>query len=202
VRASAAPPAILVAAASTAAFTCYARPFHEYLGCSAGLDFESKIMVKENAQQLLRAELSSPKWKPKPIAMSGVTGCYQPVERRLQLTRGCLQVMAEFRNPVGIVTKNFTVTREADLLGELPRWSPTWRPPRPCAWRNVGGRGPRASSRSFGTVNWSRRSTSKRLAVMRHHPFACPRSVTRVGDGAPLSLGGVRSIGFSVDTSR
>src|SRR4029077_1991328 len=98
---------------------CYARPFHEYLGFSAGLDFESKIMVKENAPELLRRELSSPKWKPQELAMSGVTDCYQPIERKLQITRRCLAVLAEFRNPVSIITKNFLVTRDLDLLREL-----------------------------------------------------------------------------------
>jgi DNA repair photolyase len=100
---------------------CYARPTHEYLGFSAGLDFESKIMVKENAPELLRAELSSPKWQPQVIVMSGVTDCYQPVERKLKLTRRCLEVLAEFRNPVAIITKNFLVTRDIDLLSELAR---------------------------------------------------------------------------------
>jgi len=98
---------------------CYARNTHEYLGFSAGLDFESKIMVKENAPELLRRELASPKWRPQTLALSGVTDCYQPVERRLQLTRRCLAVLAEFRNPVGIVTKNFLVTRDLDHLREL-----------------------------------------------------------------------------------
>jgi DNA repair photolyase len=98
---------------------CYARPYHEYLGFSAGLDFETKIVYKPNASQLLRAELASPKWKPEVVAMSGVTDCYQPVERRLKLTRGCLEVLAEFRNPVGIVTKNALVTRDLDLLRTL-----------------------------------------------------------------------------------
>jgi DNA repair photolyase len=98
---------------------CYARPTHEYLGFSAGLDFETRIMVKENAPELLRKELSSPRWKPQTIAMSGVTDCYQPAERRLQLTRRCLEVLAEFRNPVCIITKNHLVTRDADLLGSL-----------------------------------------------------------------------------------
>ena len=98
---------------------CYARNTHEYLGFSAGLDFESKIMVKEDAPELLRNELSSPKWKPQLLAMSGVTDCYQPVERRLQLTRKCLAVLAEFRNPVGIVTKNHLVTRDLDILQQL-----------------------------------------------------------------------------------
>jgi DNA repair photolyase len=98
---------------------CYARPTHEYLGFSAGLDFESRIMVKENAPDLLRAELTSKKWQPQVVAMSGVTDCYQPVERRLRLTRRCLEVFAEFRNPVGIVTKNHLVTRDIDLLADL-----------------------------------------------------------------------------------
>jgi DNA repair photolyase len=98
---------------------CYARPTHEYLGFSSGLDFESRIMVKDNAPELLRKELASPKWKPQVIAMSGVTDCYQPVERKLKLTRRCLEVLAEFRNPVGIVTKNHLVTRDIDLLCEL-----------------------------------------------------------------------------------
>jgi DNA repair photolyase len=89
------------------------------LGFSAGLDFETKIMVKENAPDLLRRELSSPKWKPQTLAMSGVTDCYQPIERRLQLTRRCLAVLAEFRNPVSIITKNYLVTRDIDLLREL-----------------------------------------------------------------------------------
>jgi len=100
---------------------CYARPFHEYLGFSAGLDFESKIMVKEDAPQLLRAELSAKKWHPQTIFMSGVTDCYQPVERKLKLTRRCLEVLAEFRNPVFIVTKNHLVTRDIDLLAELAK---------------------------------------------------------------------------------
>jgi DNA repair photolyase len=98
---------------------CYARPTHEYLGFSAGLDFETKIVVKHDAPALLRAALLSPRWKPQPIAMSGVTDPYQPVERRLRLTRGCLEVLAEFRNPVAVVTKNHLVTRDVDLLGEL-----------------------------------------------------------------------------------
>jgi len=100
---------------------CYARPTHEYLGWSAGLDFETRIMVKQDAPELLRRELSSRKWKPQVIAMSGVTDCYQPAERRFQITRRCLAVLAEFRNPVGIVTKNHLVTRDIDHLQELAR---------------------------------------------------------------------------------
>ena len=98
---------------------CFARPTHEYLGFSAGLDFESRIVVKENAPQLLEAELSSPKWKPQLLMMSGVTDCYQPVERKMQLTRRCLEVLAKFRNPVGILTKNKLVTRDIDVLSDL-----------------------------------------------------------------------------------
>jgi DNA repair photolyase len=98
---------------------CYARPYHEYLGFSAGLDFETKILVKEDAPELLRAELASPKWQPKVVAISGVTDAYQPIERKLQLTRRCLEVLAEFRNPVVIVTKNQLVTRDIDVLKVL-----------------------------------------------------------------------------------
>ena len=100
---------------------CYARPTHEYLGFSSGLDFETKIMVKLHAPELLRAELSSSKWEPQVIVMSGVTDCYQPVERKLKLTRRCLEVLLEFRNPVGIITKNVLVTRDVDVLSELAK---------------------------------------------------------------------------------
>jgi len=100
---------------------CFARPTHEYLGFSAGLDFESRIMVKPDAPRLLETELSSPKWKPQLLMMSGVTDCYQPVERKLRITRGCLEVLAKFRNPVGILTKNRLVTRDIDVLMELAR---------------------------------------------------------------------------------
>ncbi len=98
---------------------CFARPFHEYLGLSAGLDFETKIFVKMDAAELLRAELGSPKWQPQLIAMSGVTDCYQPVEARLKLTRACIEVLAEFRNPVTFITKNHLITRDLDLLTQL-----------------------------------------------------------------------------------
>src|SRR6476620_12329622 len=100
---------------------CYARPYHEYLGFSAGLDFETRILVKAGAPDLLRAQLSSPSWKPQVLAMSGVTDCYQPVERRLQITRRCLQVLAEFRNPVAIITKNQLITRDIDVYQELAK---------------------------------------------------------------------------------
>lgn len=100
---------------------CYARPTHEFLGFSAGLDFETRILVKRDAPALLRRELSSPRWTPQVLAMSGVTDPYQPVERRLKLTRQCLEVLAEFRNPVVIITKNYLVTRDLDLLADLAR---------------------------------------------------------------------------------
>ncbi len=98
---------------------CYARPTHEYLGFSSGLDFERRILVKRRAPRLLRQALSSTSWRPRVIAISGVTDAYQPVERRLRLTRGCLAVLRDFRNPVAIVTKNHLVTRDADILAEL-----------------------------------------------------------------------------------
>ena len=98
---------------------CYARPTHEYLGMSAGLDFETKILVKHNAPELLRAELAAKSWQTQMIAFSGVTDCYQPIERKLQITRRCLEVLLDFRNPVGITTKNHLVTRDLDLLAQL-----------------------------------------------------------------------------------
>lgn len=100
---------------------CFARPSHEYLGLSAGLDFETTILVKHDAPALLRKALASPRWTPKVLSVSGVTDAYQPVERKLRITRGCLEVLAEFRNPVAIVTKNALVARDADLLGGLAR---------------------------------------------------------------------------------
>ncbi|HVU24199.1 MAG TPA: PA0069 family radical SAM protein [Opitutus sp.] len=100
---------------------CFARPYHEYLGWSSGLDFETKILVKLRAPELLRCELASPKWHPQSITMSGVTDCYQPAERHFRLTRGCLEVCVECRQPVAIVTKNFLVTRDVDLLADLAR---------------------------------------------------------------------------------
>lgn len=100
---------------------CFARPYHEYLGFSAGLDFETKIVVKENAAALLRQRLASPRWKPQTLMMSGATDPYQPIERKLRITRGVVEVLAEFRNPVGVVTKNHLVTRDLDLFAELAR---------------------------------------------------------------------------------
>jgi DNA repair photolyase len=98
---------------------CFARPTHEYLGFNAGLDFESKIMVKENAPELFREFLSRPKWKPEPIAISGVTDCYQPAERTYRLTRGCLEVASESKQPMMIITKNALVVRDLDLIAAM-----------------------------------------------------------------------------------
>ncbi|MBI5766541.1 MAG: PA0069 family radical SAM protein [Verrucomicrobia bacterium] len=98
---------------------CFARPYHEYLGWSSGLDFETKIMVKLRAPALLRRELASPRWQPQHIAMSGATDCYQPAERQFRVTRGCLEVCAELRQPISIVTKNALITRDRDLLAPL-----------------------------------------------------------------------------------
>ncbi len=105
---------------------CYARPTHEYLGFSAGLDFESRVLVKEDAPELLRRELSSRRWEPKVLALSGVTDPYQPVEKRLRITRRCLEVLAESRNPVAVVTKNHLVIpfRAIDVTMS-PRLPPT-----------------------------------------------------------------------------
>jgi DNA repair photolyase len=102
---------------------CFARPFHEYLGFSSGLDFETKIMVKYDAPELLKKIFQSPKWKPQVIAMSGITDVYQPIERKLLITRKCLEVFAEFRAPVGIITKNYLITRDIDYLQELSKYN-------------------------------------------------------------------------------
>jgi len=98
---------------------CYARTYHEYLGFSPGLDFETRIMVKPNAPELLERELDAKGWEPQPLACSGATDCYQPVERQLEITRGCMEVLARFLNPVTVVTKNHLVTRDIDHLQRL-----------------------------------------------------------------------------------
>jgi len=98
---------------------CYARNTHEYYGFSAGLDFESKIIVKENAPALLEKHIMNPKWQPVPIMLSGNTDCYQPQERKFEITRKMLQVLAKYRHPVGIISKNSLVTRDIDVLQDL-----------------------------------------------------------------------------------
>lgn len=102
---------------------CYARPTHEYLGYSAGLDFESKIFIKEKAPELLREALMKKSWKPEVIAMSGITDCYQPLERKFELTRGCLKVLAEFKNPVSMITKNHLIVRDLDIFTEMVKYN-------------------------------------------------------------------------------
>jgi len=100
---------------------CYARPTHETLGMNAGIDFEAKILVKHDAPRMLRRELARASWLGQPIAMSGVTDCYQPCERELRLTRQLLEVMHEARQPVSIVTKNALLLRDLDLLASMAR---------------------------------------------------------------------------------
>lgn len=101
---------------------CYARPTHETLGLDAGLDFESRILVKYDAAALLRTELNRPGWRGEEyISLSGVTDCYQPIERKLRITRSCLEVLLEARQACGIVTKNALVTHDLDLLAPLAK---------------------------------------------------------------------------------
>ncbi|WP_057940076.1 PA0069 family radical SAM protein [Algoriphagus resistens] len=98
---------------------CYARNTHEYYGFDAGLDFESKIIVKANAAQLLEKLFHKASWKPVPISVSGNTDCYQPLERKMELTRSLLKVFARYRHPVGMITKNSLILRDLDLLQDL-----------------------------------------------------------------------------------
>lgn len=100
---------------------CYARPSHEYLSFGAGTDFDTKIVVKRNAPALLRAAFDKPSWKGELVMFSGVTDCYQPLEASLRLTRGCLEVCAEYKNPVAIVTKAPLIERDVDVLQQLHR---------------------------------------------------------------------------------
>lgn len=98
---------------------CYARPYHEYLGLNAGLDFETKIFVKHDAPALFREFLSRDAWQPEPVVFSGVTDCYQPAEREFRLTRQCLEVARECSQPISIVTKNALVLRDLDVLSAM-----------------------------------------------------------------------------------
>ena len=100
---------------------CYARNTHEYWGYSAGLDFEQKIIVKQNAVEVLEKQFSSKKWKPSAIMLSGNTDCYQPIEKELEITRRILQTCLKFKHPVGIITKNALVLRDLDILSELAK---------------------------------------------------------------------------------
>ncbi|MDT0294424.1 PA0069 family radical SAM protein [Mesonia ostreae] len=98
---------------------CYARNTHEYWGYGAGLDFEKQILVKKNAPELLEQKLKSKNWQGDAIVFSGNTDCYQPIERKLQITRQCLEVMLQYKHPTGIITKNSLILRDLDLLKEL-----------------------------------------------------------------------------------
>ena len=98
---------------------CYARPTHEYLGFSSGLDFETKIIVKHDAHVLLERQFRNRNWKPQVVMLSGDTDCYQPIERKLGITRRCLEVFLQYRNPISIVTKNALIQRDVDILQEL-----------------------------------------------------------------------------------
>ena len=100
---------------------CYARPTHEYLGLGAGTDFERKITVKPEAPRLLREAFERRSWQGELVVFSGVTDCYQPLEASYRLTRGCLEVCAEYRNPVGVITKSPLIERDLDVLQELHR---------------------------------------------------------------------------------
>jgi len=98
---------------------CYARNSHEYWGYSAGLDFEKKILVKKNAPKLLEQKLQGKNWQGETIIFSGNTDCYQPIERKLQITRKCLEIMLKYKHPTGIITKNSLILRDLDILKEL-----------------------------------------------------------------------------------
>ncbi|MDF1695158.1 MAG: PA0069 family radical SAM protein [Saprospiraceae bacterium] len=102
---------------------CYARTTHTYWGYSSGTDFETTILAKKNAAELLEKKITSKRWKVHPIMLSGNTDCYQPVERKLQLTRQLLEVFLQYKHPVGIVTKNTLILRDLDLLKKLNRYN-------------------------------------------------------------------------------
>jgi len=100
---------------------CYARPNHEYLDLGAGTDFDTKIVIKPKAAELLRDAFNKPSWTGELVMFSGVTDCYQPIERELELTRQCLEVCLEYRNPISIISKSALVERDVDLIAELAR---------------------------------------------------------------------------------
>jgi DNA repair photolyase len=100
---------------------CYARPTHQYLGFGAGSDFDRKIVIKKNAPEVLRKELMRPSWQGELIVFSGNTDCYQPIEASYSLTRQCLEVCLDFRQPIGVITKSALIRRDVDLLAEIAR---------------------------------------------------------------------------------
>ncbi|NTX01369.1 PA0069 family radical SAM protein [Myxococcus sp. CA051A] len=105
---------------------CYARPTHQYLDFGAGTDFETKLVVKPRAAELLREHFERPSWKGETVVFSGVTDCYQPLEASMRLTRACLEVCAEYRNPVGIITKGVLIERDLDVLQQISRDARLW----------------------------------------------------------------------------
>lgn len=136
---------------------CYARPTHEYWGFGAGSDFESKLVVKENAPRLLRQQFELPAWQGELIVFSGNTDCYQPMEADYELTRACLQVCAEYRNPVGIITKGALILRDLDVLRQLHR----------DAWLMVYFSIPFASDEMARKVEPQTPSITKRFSTMK-----------------------------------
>jgi DNA repair photolyase len=135
---------------------CYARPSHEYWGFGAGTDFDSKIMIKPNAPRLLREAFLKPSWEGELIVFSGNTDCYQPLEAIHELTRGCLQVCAEFKNPVAIITKSALVARDRDILRRLHEE----------AWLRVYFSIPFADNETARTVEPQAPSITKRLEAL------------------------------------
>ncbi len=136
---------------------CYARPTHEYWGFGAGTDFESKIVVKEDAPRLLRQQFEKTSWSGELIVFSGNTDCYQPIEAEYGLTRACLQVCAEYCNPVGIITKGALVLRDLDVLSQLHRG----------AWVLVYFSIPFASDEMARKIEPQAPSISKRFSAMK-----------------------------------
>ncbi|TAJ07073.1 MAG: PA0069 family radical SAM protein [Nitrospirae bacterium] len=136
---------------------CYARPTHEYWGFGAGTDFDSKIVVKREAPALLRRTLLKPSWQGELIVFSGNTDCYQPLEAAYGLTRACLEVCAEFRNPVGLITKAALITRDLDVLTRLHDQ----------AWVQVYFSIPFADNETARKVEPQAPSTVKRFEAMR-----------------------------------
>ncbi len=136
---------------------CYARPTHEYLGFGAGTDFESKIVVKRRAASLLRTAFERPSWTGELLVFSGNTDCYQPIEATLGITRACLEVCAEYRNPVGMITKSALPVRDLDLLGRLKRE----------AWVRVYFSIPFADNDMARSVEPQAPSVTKRFEAMR-----------------------------------
>jgi DNA repair photolyase len=136
---------------------CYARPTHEYCGFGAGTDFESKIVVKEDASRLLRRQFEKPSWRGELILFSGNTDCYQPIEAEYGLTRACLQVCAEYHNPVAIITKGALILHDLDVLLQLRRE----------AWLMVYFSIPFASDETARKVEPQAPSTMKRFSTMK-----------------------------------